>query len=73
MIVVLEETHYFDDYEREKFKSFLKSEKIKQYDFAKKCGITPTYLSEIIMGHRVFSKKVQELFEKNGYEVNENE
>ena len=63
---ILIERNYFDKNDKLNFQIFLAKKGLTKTQFAKKCGLSNTYISFIITGKKPFSDELKEKFRKSG-------
>lgn len=69
---VIHKTYYhFELQDKKCFELFIKNNQLSLRAFAKKCGISPSYLYDIVSGNRTASDKIIKTFNENGFFIGE--
>ena len=54
---------------RNRFKKWLIDKNMSMSEFARKIGVSRSYVSKVILGQEHITAKVRELFKKGGYDL----
>ena len=69
MKLIRKEYFVFEKEDRKAFKKFLQDNNMSLREFARRCGISATYVCDIIHGHQRITQKVVDMFAKEGFRI----
>ena len=60
---------WFDEQDLINFKTYLIRHKMTSYEFAKKMGVSASFITQVVKGKKSLSPKMIEKFKKAGFDI----